>query len=145
MILQFHAGQIEDQLRADGLPVVKDSVRVERDGKGNETWTAAYDPVLSTEQQALADGVLVRLAETKRSADIKAKAGQIILEKYPTWKQLNMERELRRLKDKWLVLPLTADAATIAEYEAAFAWIDSVVVESDRLEADATATANWPE
>lgn len=83
--------------------------------------------------------------ENRRVQAINDKSRQIIIDKFPSWKQHNMERRLRQLKDKLLILPLSEDAAERDALEADFAWIDSVVAESDRLTADPNATPNWPE
>lgn len=83
-------------------------------------------------------------AESKRTAKIKEKAREIIESGYPLWKQVNDERVLRRLKDRWTLFQVTTDKAEIDRLEAKQKWVDDVRAESERLEKDANATPNWP-
>ncbi|MDP1599027.1 hypothetical protein [Phenylobacterium sp.] len=71
-----------------------------------------------------------------RIADVKAEAGRRILERFPTWKQANMNMRATELVDIRLDRELTADET--AEREAmlsAAAWIKDVRAASDAIEA----------
>lgn len=84
--------------------------------------------------------------EDERKADIKNKAGEIILARYPSWKQANLQARFTELVDK------VQSGGTLTAQEqmekdgikSAWAWAKLVRSESDRLEADPNATANWP-
>jgi hypothetical protein len=89
---------------------------------------------------------LIREADKQQRKDkIKAEAGRIIEARYPLTTQLNMLARYSELCGRFVILPYTAEAEEKAKLEAAYDWIKAVRVESNRLESDATATANWPE
>jgi len=85
-------------------------------------------------------------SEAKRIIGIKTKAGEIILARYPSWKQQNLQARFTELVDK----VQGGEALTSQEQQekdgikAAWAWAKLVRAESDRLEADMNATPNWP-
>ena len=71
-----------------------------------------------------------------RIGEVKAEAGRRILQRYPTWKQANMNMRATELVDIRLDRELTPDEA--AEREAmlsAAAWIKDVRAASDAIEA----------
>lgn len=71
-----------------------------------------------------------------RIAEVKAEAGRRILDRYPTWKQANMNMRATELVDIRLDRELTPDEA--AEREAmlsAAAWIKDIRAASDAIEA----------
>lgn len=88
-------------------------------------------------------------AELKRITAIKTEAGNIILARYPQWKQTNMiarSIELDRIKSERVLS--VGEQAEYDSYEAAWDWVKRVRSESDRLEGIPGATeddGDWPE
>lgn len=92
----------------------------------------------------------------RKISRVKTYAGELILARYPEWKQRNMTMRSLTLQN---TTPLTDDEqAELASISAAWDWIESVRTASDQVEADllamgiATAmeydistSAHWPE
>lgn len=62
----MNAGDIYDQFKADGIPVIKDSVRVQQNG----TWSAEYTRELTQAETESLVTLPYRVAETARKAAI---------------------------------------------------------------------------
>lgn len=88
---------------------------------------------------------LAQANETERVTAIKTRAGEIILARFPTWKQSNMTARFVELLNIELASSLSdAERAEKQVLLGAWAWVKAVRDESDRLEADPAAVANWP-
>ena len=95
--------------------------------------------------EAQIEAAYAAAVEADRVVAIKAKAGEIILARYPAWKQANMTARFVELLNVELAGNLNAvEQATKQTLVDAWAWVKAVRAESDRLEADASATENWP-
>jgi len=101
------------------------------------------DGLSADELQAL---WLVKL-EDERVAALKTHAGNVILARFPDWKQRNMIAHSLKLDRIARTRTLDIDEQSAYDsYEAAWAWVEKIRLESDRLEKipDATiADGNW--
>lgn len=113
---------------------------VEGTRKGDPRWS---DDLVPVELQEL---WLVKV-EDERIAAIKQQASNIILNRYPLWKQQNLHARFTELVDKAQSgEELTADEQIEkSNIKSVWTWAKAVRAESDRLELDANATPNWPD
>jgi hypothetical protein len=70
--MNYNAGDIQEQLMRDGLPVKPDSVRTLKDG----TWTAEYMRPLTDDEVNLASKSAASVEESKRIDAINAEANK---------------------------------------------------------------------
>lgn len=129
---------IEERLTKAGLPYLGCT-------NGNHKFTRALT-AQEEEQVAL---LIDESRENDRLQEIKTKAGEIILARFPIWKQHNLHMRFTELVDKALAgEELTAEEqAEKAASKVSWAWVKAVRTESDRLERIAGATSrdgNWP-
>jgi len=92
----------------------------------------------------------------RKISRVKAYAGELILARYPDWKQRNMTMRVLTLQN---ISPLTDDEqAELASISVAWDWIEAVRTASDQVEADLLAmgiaaamefdistSAHWPQ
>jgi len=85
--------------------------------------------------------------ESQRVNALKGHAGLIILARFPDWKQRNMIAHSLKLDRIARTRTLDIDEQTAYDsYEAAWAWVEKIRLESDRLEKIPGATVkdgNW--
>ena len=99
----------------------------------NQVWQSSDDAVV----QAIIDAFSGADAVVPVVAAIKAKAREVIVARYPDWKQANMTAravELTRIMAGGVALS-PAESAELAALETAWAWIKSVRAASDAHEA----------
>jgi hypothetical protein len=90
--------------------------------------------------------------KARRVSEIKDAASNIILERFPSYKQANMTARSVELQDIWRLSGVwTAEEQVEADaIKAAWAWVKAVRAHSNALEAEvmalstADAVANWP-
>lgn len=81
--------------------------------------------------------------EELRINNIKKKANEIIVSKYPEYKQLNMYRRIIQLSGRTLS---TEEQTELTNLESSFTWIDSVRLKSNQAElsGELVDNINWP-
>lgn len=81
--------------------------------------------------------------EELRINNIKKRANEIIVSKFPEFKQLNMYRRITQLSGKTLS---TDEQKELANLESNFTWIDSVRLKSNQAElsGELADNINWP-
>jgi hypothetical protein len=106
------------------------------DGALTQVWTVTRRPEIPTVEAVLAEAI----------ARIKTRCGEVIEAAYPMWRQMNMQARAIQLLDIRRVRELTeAEAAERDSLEAAYAWLVRQRMESNRLEAVASAIAGGPD